>query len=53
MSKIFAQVKTVLKRGAPLIVQDNIEGNTFTPLIRDIAIEIARSFTPTGETVVV
>lgn len=53
MANIFAELKTLMKRGSHVIVHvDNIEGKVFTPLVRDVSILISESFTPKGETII-
>jgi len=53
MGRIFALVARTMKKGAPVVVQvDNVQGKTFTPLIRDLGNVISKSLKPAGETIV-
>ena len=53
MSFIFKKLSFVLKRNAQLVLQlDNIHGKSFTPLIRDLGLEAAKSFRQDDEIII-
>jgi len=54
MAEIFAGLKSVMKKGAHIVVHaDNVRGKmVYTPLVRDLSIVIAESFKPVGETII-
>lgn len=53
MKHIFKQIKPIMKKNAPLIVQaDNLRGKVFTPLVRDITNAVEASFRLEDEIIV-
>lgn len=53
MAKIFSELPKIMKRNAYVMVQvDNLPGRTYTPLVRDIGLAVAKSFRPETEIIV-
>ena len=53
IQKIFKKIATIMKRASFMVVQlDNLHGKTFTPLVRDVGIEIEKSFRLDNEIIV-
>jgi hypothetical protein len=53
LQHIFKQTKTLLKKGAPVVIQvDNIPGRIFTPLIRDVSLTVSKVMKLENEVVI-
>jgi hypothetical protein len=53
MQHIFRQLALVMKRNGIVVVQvDNVQGRTYTPLVRDLSTTISRIFRLEGEIIV-
>lgn len=53
MGFIFGQIAKIMKRNAYIVVQaDNLPGRRYTPLVHDLHTQLAKHFTPQGETIV-
>ena len=53
MAGIYKQIGTMMKRGAHIvIVVDNVQKKSFTPLVRDISLAVSKHLQPVGETIV-
>lgn len=53
MGTIYRQVSQTMKRGARVVVVvDNVQKKSFTPLVRDISFALSKHMQPVGETIV-